>query len=76
MSESLSKELQQLERSGRVTARGHRPVHAQFGFESIGFASIKSSPQPAASTQPDRDEPLARDLDSAFDRLKRTVEPS
>lgn len=80
MSNQLKSELEHLEQSGRISLRGHRPVHAAFGFTEIA-GSTASSQQPAASTQHERastqhDEPLARDLDAAFSRLKSTIEPS
>jgi hypothetical protein len=71
MSESLSNELQRLERSGRVTARGHRPVHAEFGF-----TSITSSQQPVASTAAADEAPVANRLDDAYSRLKRRIDPT
>lgn len=73
MSNPLKSELERLERSGRISVRGHRPVHANFGFVE-NSESTASSPQADASPQPA--DPLARDLDAAFSRLKNTIEPS
>lgn len=54
---------------GRVTAQDHRPVHAKFGFDAV-------QPDPA-------EDPVAlvgginltTDLDDAWSRLKRTINP-
>lgn len=69
MAESIKNELEALERMGRVTAQDHRPVHAEFGFDAV-------QPDPA-------EDPvalvgginLATDLDDAWSRLKRSVNP-
>lgn len=69
MAESIKNELEALERMGRVTAQDHRPVHAEFGFNEV---------------QPDLAEDpvalvgginLATDLDDAWSRLKRSINP-
>lgn len=54
---------------GRVTAQDQRPVHAEFGFDAV-------KPDPAQ-------DPVAlvgglnvtTDLDDAWSRLKRTINP-
>lgn len=69
MAESIKNELEVLEQMGRVSAHGRRPVHAEFGFDAV-------QPDPA-------DDPvaivgginLATDLDDAWSRLKRSINP-
>jgi exonuclease III len=69
VAESIKTELESLERMGRVTAQDHRPVHAEFGFEGV-------QPDPA-------EDPVAlvgginvaTDLDDAWSRLKRSINP-
>lgn len=65
----IRNELEALERMGRVTARDHRPVHTEFGFDAV-------QPDPAA-------DPVAlvgglnvaSDLDDAWSRLRRSINP-
>lgn len=74
MAKSIKNELEALERVGRVTAEDHRPVHAEFGFE--GVEQDPAEPDPAG-------DPvtvigginLATDLDDAWSRLKRSINP-
>ncbi|MBJ7459473.1 MAG: hypothetical protein JHD02_09830 [Thermoleophilaceae bacterium] len=69
MAESIKNELEALERTGRVRAQDHRPVHAEFGFSAV-------QPDPAH-------DPVALvgglnvagNLDDAWSRLKRSVNP-
>jgi hypothetical protein len=68
VAESIQKELELLEKTGRVTASGHRPVHAEFGFEEI-----KRDADPAAVAAGTND--LAANLDNAWSRLKRSINP-
>lgn len=68
MAESIRQELEQLERVGRVSARGQRQVHVDFGFSAM----IDSQP-PQAVAQPVGS--VAADLDDAFSRLKSRVDP-
>lgn len=68
MAESIKSELEALERVGRMTASDQRPVHAEFGFEEI-----KQDDQPAAVTAGTSG--LASDLDNAWSRLKRQINP-
>jgi hypothetical protein len=68
VAESIQKELEALERTGRVTACGHRPVNAEFGFEEIKRDDDAS---PVAAGPSD----LAANLDNAWSRLKRSINP-
>lgn len=67
MTESIKQELQQLETVGRVSVRSQRPVHADFGFESI------PRDQGAAPTPSGR--AVTESLDDAWSRLKRRIAP-
>ena len=69
VAESITQELEDLERVGRVTASGHRPVHAEFGFESVG---TEPAVDPVAAIGGIN---LATDLDDAWSRLKRSINP-
>jgi hypothetical protein len=79
MAGSIRQQLEELERTGRVTARGRRPVHAEFGFATIEPDETASTParsdhRPTAPTEPDaRRSELASSLDDAWSRLKRTA---
>jgi hypothetical protein len=68
VAESIQNELEVLERTGRVTASEHRPVHAEFGLEEI-----KRDDDPSAVAAGPSD--LASDLDNAWSRLKRSINP-
>lgn len=68
MAESISRELEQLERVGRVRAGGERQVHAGFGFSQL---KRREDAQPVRDGQQD----VADDLDDAFERLKARSVP-
>lgn len=73
MAESIKSELEALERVGRVTAQDHRPVHTEFGFDGV-------EPDPAEAPGYDPVAAvgginLATDLDDAWSRLKRSINP-
>jgi hypothetical protein len=86
VAESIRSELEALEQVGRVTAEDHRPVHAEFGFGTVEPDPVRddsvqddSVQDPVASAQ----DPvavigginLATDLDDAWSRLKRSINP-
>jgi hypothetical protein len=68
MAESISRELARLEAAGRVTAHDHRPVHGEFDFGSI-------QREPSPGEQPVTAGDVASNLDDAWSRLKRTINP-
>jgi hypothetical protein len=68
VAESIKAELEKLESLGRVSAHGHRPVHADFGFEGV-----EPEKQPAATGAPRND--VASNLDDAWSRLKQRINP-
>ncbi|MGH2960485.1 MAG: hypothetical protein ACRDKE_12825 [Solirubrobacterales bacterium] len=69
MAESIQTELEALERMGRVTAQDHRPVHAEFGFESVQPDSAQDPVELVGGLN------LTNDLDDAWSRLKRSINP-
>ena len=74
VAESIKNELELLEQTGRVTASGRRPVHAEFGFEEIQRDDvIQKDPEPGTVAAGPSD--LASDLDNAWSRLKRSINP-
>ncbi|MFT4049849.1 MAG: hypothetical protein QM648_08425 [Solirubrobacterales bacterium] len=68
MADSIKNELEQLETVGRVSARGQRPVHAEFGFAEMKRDDSRETEEPPAGN-------VAASLDDAFSRLKARVEP-
>ena len=71
MAESIKQELEALEQVGRVTAEDHRPVHAEFGFDDVKPMS-EPVVDPVAAIGGIN---LATDLDDAWSRLKRSINP-
>ena len=69
MAESIKNELELLERMGRVTAQDHRPVHADFGFNTAQADPAGDAIALVGGTN------LTTDLDDAWSRLKRTINP-
>jgi hypothetical protein len=67
--ESIKSELEALERVGRVTAQDRRAVHSEFGFEQV---TQEPEPDPVALVGGIN---LATDLDDAWSRLKRSINP-
>jgi hypothetical protein len=65
VAESIKSELEALEQVGRVTAEDHRPVHSEFGFEEVG-------PDPVELVGGIN---VTNDLDDAWSRLKRSINP-
>lgn len=73
MAESIKNELEALEQVGRVTAQDRRPVHTEFGFEGIEPDSAETQEyDPVAAVGGIN---LATDLDDAWSRLKRSINP-
>lgn len=71
VNESIKSELEQLEEDGglgRVSVRGSRQVHAAFGFEQIEPDDQKAAARP-------RTRDVASQLDEAWSRLKRRIQP-
>jgi hypothetical protein len=71
VAESIKQELEALEQVGRVTAEDHRPVHAEFGFDDVETVS-EPVVDPVAAIGGIN---LATDLDDAWSRLKRSINP-
>ena len=69
MAESIKTELEALEQMGRVTAQDHRPVHADFGFEAVGPDPEYDPVALVGGLN------VASDLDDAWSRLKRSINP-
>lgn len=69
MAESIKNELEMLERMGRVTAQDRRPVHAEFDFGT----DQPEAPEDSAALVGGIN--LTSDLDDAWSRLKRTINP-
>ncbi len=65
MNDSLKRELEDLERTGRISARDQREVHAGFGFEAIERDSQPAVPAAAND--------VGAQLDDAWSRLKRRI---
>jgi hypothetical protein len=69
VAESIRQELEALERVGRVTAADHRAVHAEFGFETVEPDPVEDPVAAIGGIN------LATDLDDAWSRLKRSINP-
>jgi hypothetical protein len=73
MADSIKNELEALEQVGRVTAQDRRPVHTEFGFEGVVPDSVREPEfDPVAAVGGIN---LATDLDDAWSRLKRSINP-
>ena len=71
MAESIKLELEDLERTGRVTARDHRPVHGEFDFTAIPEAAGDADEPVPVGAPSD----IATGLDDAWSRLKQRIAP-
>lgn len=70
VTDSIAEELANLESVGRVSARGRRPIHAEFGFSAMKRDDDSGEPAATASTGD-----FTAELDAARDRLRAQVAP-